>query len=209
MNYLDIFIIAILVIGFIVGARKGLIVSILSIVSLIATLVLSFSFTGKLSELILKYTPIESAISSVVSERLNALDPLTVSIIDKLKIAGMSPGEFLTIRFVNIAAFIVLFLVITVIMSFIKGGIKKTIKSSFLGPIDSVLGGVLGFITWGLVIMVVFAFITPVIPLLDSGNQFYTLINGSVISKYLIDHNFIIILIKEFIEGKIKGLITI
>ncbi|KMT21763.1 CvpA family protein [Clostridium cylindrosporum] len=207
MNYLDIIILVILVLGVISGARKGLVISILNIVGLVVTFILCFSFSGTLSKLLIKYTDIEVAINSLVSQRINSLDPFTVNIINKLKIAGMSPNEFLTSNFINAAIFIVLFICITIIIGMLKQGIKNGIKKSVLGPIDSVLGGVLGFIKWILILSVVFAFVTPIVPLLTKNNNFYVLIDGSILAKNLINYNLITTLIKSFFEGNIKNLI--
>lgn len=207
MNYLDIIILVVLVLGVISGIRKGLIVSILNIVSLIATCILSFALTGVLSKVILKHTSLAAGINSLVTERLNSLDAFTVIVINKLKVDGMSPNEFLTVGFINVATFIILFLVITIFMGFFKQGIRRTIKKSILGPIDSLLGGVLGFVKWILILMVVFAFVTPIIPLIHANNQFYTLINGSLFAESFINYNFITTLINNFINTNLKGLI--
>lgn len=212
MNYLDIIILALLVLGVISGARKGLIISILNVVSLIVTGILCFILVKPVSSLVLKYTNLSDKISSIVSERMNSLDSLTTMVIDKLKVSGMSPNEFLTASFINIAVFIVLFLLINILMSFIKQGIRASVKKSIIGPIDSLLGGVLGFFKWILILMVIFAFITPVMPLLSSKNEFYTLVEGSYIAKNFINYNFVTTVIKSFLDANvnlnnIKGLL--
>lgn len=209
MNYLDIIILGILVLGIISGMRKGLIISILNIVSLIITCVLCFTLTGAISKLVLKYTQIAAGINSLVSDRLNSLDPVTTIVINKLKVNGMSTNEFLTIGFINVATFIILFLVITIIMSFLKQGVRKGIKRSILGPVDTILGGVLGFFKWILILMVMFAFVTPIIPLLSENNQFYTLIKGSLFTESFINYNFITTLINNFINTNLKGLLKL
>ena len=207
MNYLDIIILVVLAFGVISGIRKGLIISILNIVSLIATCIISFALTKTISKLVLEYTDIASGIKAIVAERLNSLDPFTAIVIDKLKVSGMGPNEFLTVAFINVATFIILFLVITIIMSFFKQGIRKTIKKSILGPLDSLLGGVLGFIKWVLILMVIFAFVTPIVPLLSPNNQFYVLINGSLLAENFINYNFITTIINNFINTNLKGLV--
>lgn len=212
MNYLDIIILAVLVIGVISGAKKGLIISILNVVSLIVTGILCFVLVKPVSNLVFKYTNLSDKISSIVSERINSLDTLTAMVITKLKVADMSPNEFLTASFINIAVFIVLFLLINILMSFIKQGIRAGVKKSIIGPIDSLLGGVLGFLKWILILMIVFAFITPIMPLLSSTNELYSSVQGSYIAKNFINYNFITTIIKSFLESSvdinsIKGLL--
>ncbi len=209
MNFLDIAIVIILLLGIISGFRRGFIVSILNIISIIATFIICFAAVQPISKLIFKYTNIAQGINSVVTERINSLDPFTVLIVNKLKISGMDTNEFLTASFLNIAIFIVLFLGITVIMSFLKEGIRKNIKRSILGPVDSLFGGVLGFLKWVLILMLIFAFATPIIPLLKNTNQFYTLINGSYLADVFINYNFITTMIMNFIDESLKGLINL
>ena len=209
MNFLDIAIFIILLLGIISGFRRGFVVSILNIVSIIATFIICFVAVQPISKIILKYTNIAQGINSVVTERINSLDPFTILIIDKLKISGMDTNEFLTASFLNIAIFIVLFLGITVIMSFLKEGIRRTIKRSILGPVDSLFGAVLGFLKWVLILMLIFAFATPIIPLLKNTNQFYTLINGSFFAEIFINYNFITTMIMNFIDESLKGLINL
>ena len=209
MNFLDIAIFIILLLGIVSGFRRGFVVSILNIVSIIATFIICFVAVQPISKIILKYTNIAQGINSVVTERINSLDPFTILIIDKLKISGMDTNEFLTASFLNIAIFIVLFLGITVIMSFLKEGIRRTIKRSILGPVDSLFGAVLGFLKWVLILMLIFAFATPIIPLLKNTNQFYTLINGSFFAEIFINYNFITTMIMNFIDESLKGLINL
>lgn len=209
MNFLDIAIFIILLLGIISGFRRGFVVSILNIVSIIATFIICFVAVQPISKIILKYTNIAQSINNVVTDRINSLDPFTILIVDKLKISGMDTNEFLTASFLNIAIFIVLFLGITVIMSFLKEGIRRTIKRSILGPVDSLFGAVLGFLKWVLILMLIFAFATPIIPLLKNTNQFYTLINGSFFAEIFINYNFITTMIMNFIDESLKGLINL
>ena len=209
MNFLDIAIFIILLLGIISGFRRGFVVSILNIVSIIATFIICFVAVQPISKIILKYTNIAQSINNVVTERINSLDPFTILIVDRLKISGMDTNEFLTISFLNIAIFIVLFLGITVIMSFLKEGIRRTIKRTILGPVDSLFGAVLGFLKWVLILMLIFAFATPIIPLLKNTNQFYTLINGSFFAEIFINYNFITTMIMNFIDESLKGLINL
>ena len=209
MNFLDIAIFIILLLGIISGFRRGFVVSILNIVSIIATFIICFVAVQPISKIILKYTDIAQSINNVVTERINSLDPFTILVVDKLKISGMDTNEFLTASFLNIAIFIVLFLGITVIMSFLKEGIRRTIKRTILGPVDSLFGAVLGFLKWILILMLIFAFATPIIPLLKNTNQFYTLINGSFFAEIFINYNFITTMIMNFIDESLKGLINL
>lgn len=208
MNYLDIIILALLIIGIVFGVRRGLIVSILNIVGLGVTFILCFILMEPVSSLIVENTSLPDYINSLVSKRINSLDSMTSMIVDKLKVSGMSPNEFLTTSFINIATFIILFLIITIAISFIKGGVGKTVKNSPLGPIDSLLGGVLGFFKWIIILMLIFAFLTPIMPLLNDNNEFYTLISESYIAKNFIDYNIITTLINSFMSSDIKGLVS-
>lgn len=209
MNYLDITILVVMIIGIISGIRKGLIISILNIISIIITFVICFILMKPVSNLLIEYTNLSNYITGVVSERLNSLDSITIMIIEKLKIQGMTPNEFLTNSFINITTFIILFLIITIIMSFIKGGIKKSVKKSVISPIDSILGGILGFFKWIILLMIIFAFITPIMPLLNNNNEFYILVQESYIAKNFIDYNFIISMIKSFMDSNTKGLTSL
>lgn len=197
MNYLDIVILIMLVIGIFSGIRKGLIMSILNIASIIVTFIICFVLMKPIASFIMEHTNLYSYINEAVSERMNSLDSITILVIEKLKVTGMTPNEFLTTSFINITTFIIMFLILTIVMSFIKSGIRKTVKKSPIGPIDSILGGALGFCKWIILLMLIFAFITPIMPLLSSNNEFYILVEESYIAKNFIDYNFLTTIIKN------------
>ncbi|MEG0370932.1 MAG: CvpA family protein, partial [Clostridium sp.] len=82
MNYLDIGILVILIMGVISGARKGFLISILNVLGLIVSIVLSFTLTKTFAGLIYKYSNIPNYISDMVSQRMTSLDSFTQIIIN-------------------------------------------------------------------------------------------------------------------------------
>ncbi|MEF9952698.1 MAG: CvpA family protein [Clostridium sp.] len=208
MNYLDLGILVLLGIGLILGARRGLIISILNILGLIASILVSFIFTKAFSMLIYNYTDIPKNISNVVAGRVNDFNEYTKIIINKFNSGGASIVDFLTQGVVYVSSFLVLFIIVTIIISILKQGIRKNFKKSVFSPIDSILGGVLGLLKWVILLNIGFAFIVPVLPMLSGSNQFYTLISGSALANIFINYNIIIMLLKGLIAGSIKGVVS-
>ncbi|MEG2539623.1 MAG: CvpA family protein [Clostridium sp.] len=207
MNYLDLGIIIVLGLGLIMGAKRGLIISILNILGLIAGILVSYIFTKTFSMLIYNYTDIPKSIGSVIQGRVNEFNEYTKIIINKFNSGGASMVDFLTQGVIYVASFLILFIVVTIIISILKQGIRKNLKKSFFGPIDSVLGGILGVLKWIIILNIGFVFIIPILPILSEGNQFYTLISGSTLANLFIKYNIITILLKGLIVGSVKGVV--
>lgn len=173
----DIIIISVIVIYTIIGIKKGLISTIASIFGNIISFVLaiigaklfaqSFAnavvtpfansfFKGKLEQNI--KNRIEQ---SSLTETLNGID-LKTSISDILSSSnpiGDALNEITSSLYVSISyliLFFLIFFVAAILLSFLSKSLTTVTKSTLLGPINSLLGGFLGFLSGVLICLLVF-----------------------------------------------------
>ncbi len=179
--FLDIIFSLILIVGFIIGIKKGAIKIFLSLLSTVCAAFLTYCFSNTITSYIYNKLVKPSIVNKVYSsfENNNASDDILPNFITKqaenfgielkqLKFSNSITKDSISnlventlhksiFAIVNIIVSIVLFLLLLVFLKLILNTFNKLVKHSYINGINNVLGGVIGTIN-GLVIIVIICF---------------------------------------------------
>lgn len=196
MNWIDYGIIAILALGVISGLRKGLLMSISSIICLLASILVAKTYYKIVTIFLVENTPIEEKITDFLSEKAFAKNMLlaptgesTVFSISKNFTGDLN--SFVTVLIINAISVLIIFLSVRLLLGLAEGFLVGAVEMPGLREVNSIGGAVLGFVKNIIVIMLIFTIITPVSaikPLSVIANGIET----STLAKYFYTYNFIL-----------------
>lgn len=196
MNWVDYGIIAILIFGVISGLRKGLVMSISSIICLLASIMVAKTYYKSVTIFLVENTSIEEKITSFLSEKAIAksmiLAPVGESPVFSISKNFTSDlNSFATVLIINAISVLIIFLVVRLLLGFAEGFLVGAVEMPGLREVNSIGGAVVGVAKNVLVIMLIFTIATPataIKPLsaIASG------IEASTLAKYFYTYNFIL-----------------
>ncbi|WDU82837.1 CvpA family protein [Caloramator sp. Dgby_cultured_2] len=93
--------------------------------------------------------------------------------------------------------FFVIFFVANIVFNIIRENIRVKVRRGKVGFLDKLLGMVLGFTKWVLILFIVFALMIPVVSLSPKDNSLKREIESSRIAKYFYHYNIVFSLVKR------------
>ena len=196
MNWIDYGIIAILVFGVISGLRKGLVMSISSIICLMASIMVAKTYYKTATIFLVENTAIEEKITSFLSEKAFVKNML-LSPSGESTVFSISSGftsdlnSFVTVLIINAISVLIIFLAVRFLLGIAEGFLARVVEVPGLREVNGIGGAIVGFAKNVIVIMLIFTIITPVSaikPLSGIAGG----IEASTLSKYFYTYNFIL-----------------
>ena len=199
-NIIFIFLILILIFGFLRGRELGLVKKVMSLGMLIATIIITKFLTPKAVLIIKDVTNIESTITDIIYqafEKTNVFDSKlnidaikniigTSELFDNMK-NQIATGIANVI--INVGCSIAVFILIFIILKIIFKLLDVVDYIPVIGSINKFLGGVLGVFEAMLFIWVVFAVIRALDDNIPAVHDVVMKINNNPYVKYIYDHN--------------------
>ncbi|MGI6685496.1 MAG: CvpA family protein [Bacillota bacterium] len=138
--------------GFVIGWRKGLFRIVSGLVGLIIQLYVAFHFNAPMGALIDRHTKFTHWMTSILSEHLpivNLVSAFPVEFLSKVPHQTVdefvnAPGYVISGLLLTIISFIVLFFLTKLFFSLVIRVITKCLDHTLIGPLNRLLGGVLG-----------------------------------------------------------------
>lgn len=196
MNWIDYGIIAILALGVISGLRKGLLMSVSSIICLLASIMVAKTYYKAVTIFLVENTSIEEKITGFLSEKAFVKNMLpaptgesTVFSVSKSFTSDLN--SFATVLIINAISMLIIFLAVRLILALAEGFLVGAFEMPGLREVNSIGGAVVGFVKNVIVIMLIFTIITPasaIKPLSAIADG----IEASVLAKYFYYYNFIL-----------------
>lgn len=202
---LDIFFLILLAIFIYRGVKKGIFRSIFSLLKLIAAIIGAKFFQPQFSKFLLAQTSIKKIITESLKKNLlpnntPIKDTQSFSISKELlKLYQKSDIKNSTVvntlynqiseNIVHILSFLIIFFGIIIIFTLISGLFKKK-ENTYIGCINSFLGGVVGFIKGFIIIYLIVLLLTTISPLM-------AISNNSILPK-VVDDSYTIKIIESY-----------
>lgn len=194
-NLMDIIIILLLLYGCIDGLQKGFISTLLKFLSLFFSLYLAKIATPYLTYYIINNTGVYLNMQKLFLEKIEknkAASSALFLVLDKNNLS-----KSVTDLFLNAACFFVIFFVANIVFNIIRENIRVKVRRGKVGFLDKLLGMVLGFIKWVLILFIVFALMIPVVSLSPKESSLKREIESSRIAKYFYHYNIVFSLVKR------------
>jgi|GEM_PF-1703556 len=194
-NLMDIIIILLLLYGCIDGLQKGFISTLLKFLSLFFSLYLAKITTPYLTHYIINNTGVYLNMQKLFLEKIEknkAASSALFLVLDKNNLS-----KSVTDLFLNAACFFVIFFVTNIIFNIIRENIRVKVRRGKVGFLDKLLGMVLGFTKWVLILFIVFALMIPVVSLSPKDSSLKSEIESSRIAKYFYHYNIVFSLVKR------------
>ena len=196
MNWIDYAIIAILALGAFSGFKKGLVLSVSSIICLIASILVAKNYYKLVTLFLVENTAIEEKIASYLSEKAFVqnmlLSPSGESAVFSIsKSFGSDLNAFVTVLIINAISVLIIFLTARIILGIAESFLVGAVSMPGLREVNSIGGAIVGLAKNIIVIMLIFTLITPV-----SALKPLSVIAGgleaSTFAKYFYTYNFIL-----------------
>ena len=203
---MDIIVLAILVIGFIVGYRKGFIDGIFGLIGGILAILLALITYKPIAAAVIPVIGIDDTIYSYISSVMtkNEEQPFT-TILDQATGADIIVNQGTNDMAMTITNFItnmltlgVLFIIYTIIIIIIRNILNGIASLPILDAANSILGGLLGLVKYGIVIVIVFAiiyfaamggYVKGITQMIDESYVSKEIYNNNIIVKFLLKSN--------------------
>lgn len=196
MNWIDYGIIAILAFGVISGLRKGLILSISSIVCLLASIMVAKTYYKTVTLFLVENTSLEERIAGFLSEKAFVKDMILApggesTVFSLSKNFTNDLNSFVTVLIINAISVLIIFLSVRLILAMAEGFLVGAAELPGLREVNGIGGAIVGFAKNVIIIMLIFSIITPasaIKPLsaIASG------IEESTLAEYFYTYNFIL-----------------
>ena len=200
------------------GYKKGLTKSLLKIFTFILAIIISFILFKPISSFIVNQTQIDDNIQENIIRTFKAEDSKknkqeikeeneakeTPNIFydyieDKIIQVGDEAKEYvietasreITDAIIDIIVFIVVFIISRIILIFIKALADLITKIPVIKQFDELGGGIYGLLRAVVIIMILFTILDIVLPLMQDTN-ILTIIDESILSKFIYENNMII-----------------
>ncbi len=214
--WIDLIIVAILLICVLIYAKRGFVKSVFGVVGFVAAVVFAFLFSGPLSNFTYEKavepavsTAIEAAISNTqgaISDNITAALPDFIKNNDKIDLtnpdffASIDTPEMMADKIcesvvkptatyiLEIVFFLILFIVLSIIFKFVTKLLNRVFSFSIIGKLNTALGGVIGAIM-GVIFAILFTLIINLIVSLNGDFAFFTAdnINSTLLFKSIIN----------------------
>jgi uncharacterized membrane protein required for colicin V production len=196
MNWLDICIIIILVLGTITGMRRGFVASITSVACVIISIVVAKLYYKTVALFLLTNTPLKDTIIKFMAEKkvlqgFNGFMPSNEMPTFFSDYFAQDIHTFISIVIINLIAMIGIYLVARFLLAIVEGYVKKATEMPGLNEINKLGGGAIGFAKTVLILLLIFAAIIPVSNMLPYAG-FKEVVQSSILTKYFYSYNFIL-----------------
>lgn len=197
MNWIDYGVLAIVGIGTLAGAAKGLIHSFFQFAGLIISIIASKKYYVFVSNFIINNTNIETAIHGFIGEKGVSKALSDGAFLEDLYLSLPSSKMFndftgyITTIIINCLTLLITFITIRICIALIETLLKEVFKLPVLSTINHSGGALLGLIGSILALILIFAILIP-ISLLERFVFLKEAIEASVLSKYFYSYNFIL-----------------
>lgn len=196
MNWLDLCIIIILVLGTITGIRRGFVASITSVACVILSIVVAKIYYKTVALFLLTNTALKDTIIKFMEEKkvlqgFNGFMPENAMPTFFSDYFAQDIHTFVSIVIINLIAMIGIYLVVRFLLAIVEGYIRKATELPGLNEINKLGGGAIGFAKTVLILLLIFAAIIPVSNMLPY-TGFKEVVESSILSKYLYSYNFIL-----------------
>lgn len=196
MNWVDYGIIAILAFGVISGLRKGLIMSVSSIICLLASIMVAKTYYKAVTIFLVENTSLEEKITGFLSEKAFVKNMILAptggsEVFNISKGFASDMNAFITVLIINAISVLTIFLAVRLLLGIAEGFLVGVVAMPGLREVNRVGGALVGFVQYILIIMLIFTIITPAsaikpLSVIASG------IEGSTLAKYFYTYNFIL-----------------
>jgi hypothetical protein len=196
MNWVDWFIIIFLAVGFYEGMRKGFIVTVYNLVSVIIAMIATRIFYKDFSIILMNFTPIEKWVEKFLFGK-NIFKGLANDIIyETMKFPAVQSQmtdlrSFMIMAVTNVISMFILFFLIRSILAISEAFLNGFSHLPGLREINSLGGGALGLVKSIIILFIAFAFLIP-ITAMGAWASVGAGIQGSTLAKYFYEYNFIL-----------------
>ena len=197
LNWLDFAALLILCIYTVDGLVKGLVLSIFKTAGFIVAIYGAKLLTPGFSGLMTNNTDIYASLSKIFSDK-SPSSPSVAPVLSILGAGNADTGNVLTTGFISILSFIILFFLIRLILTLIANAFNMTTKLPVVKQFNKLGGFCFGLIKGALILYIIFAALTPILPLLPSDNTLIAAINSSIFASNFYKYNIIVIWINTF-----------
>lgn len=202
MDYLlDLIVLAIIALSTFIGYKKGLIKVVFGLISFILAIALSVVLYKPVSNFVIEYTPIDDYIEQTISERLSSpeiTDEETENIVSNYynnfkntSTNVIANGISKTI--VNVSCMIIVFVVSKLVLLLFKWMGDLIAKLPLIKQLNEAGGLLYGLLRGFIIIYGLLALIAISSPIINM-NELVAMINKSIITNIMYNHNIILIL---------------
>lgn len=223
MNWMDMVVVAIFIIAGLEGYAKGFIRSFISTTSWVISAICAIKFYPMVSYYFVSNTPIYSKINEVINDKVTVVSNINMGeasfdissimklpeVVDKLlispelsteSIVGNSLSEVISKLLLDIISIVLIILAVKIILLVLSTILDNFAKLPVLKQMNRFSGLLFGFAKGGIIIFIILAVCVPIISLIENDFIFNSLQN-STMTKYLYDHNLLLLLFKQATDG--------
>lgn len=196
MNWIDYAIIAILLLGAFSGYRKGLLMSVSSIICLLVSILVAKTYYKVVALFLVENTAIEEKIRVYLTEKgfiqSMLLSPSGESTVFSMsKSFGSDLNSFVTVLIINAISVVLIFLAARLLLGIAEGLLAGVMSMPGLKEVNGIGGAVVGLLKNIIIIMLVFMIIAPAsslkpLSIISEG------LEASTLAKYFYTYNFIL-----------------
>lgn len=204
---LDIIIVILLLIGAIIGYKRGLVGIVVSLASIILSIILSIVLQGPISEALYNRTGVGTIIEQTVYNNLNSSNKeaendnnIYSSIIDSIidvdnkKMPIEQVSKTVTMFILKGVSFILIFIIVSIICYIVQAALNLVFSIPLLHMVNKLGGVAAGIIKYLLRIYILLAIVLFIAPM-DIMEPVIKIINSSMITKLLYNNNILVSLI--------------
>lgn len=192
LNWLDLVIIVVLIMGILIGLSKGLIGSVLNFAGVFIALIGAKYLTARVSGFIISNTSFLKSIKMVLDKKIATLGTEIFTLFKLFNIQRQANTENLAALFISVVCFIIIFCFIMILINLIIKVLKITVKHTPLIYFDRLGGAAIGLIMAAIFIFIFFAAVTPFTGVLSSDRGLALAIGTSKFARYFYLYNFVI-----------------
>jgi len=196
MNWIDYVIIAILLLGAFSGYRKGLLLSVSSIICLMISILVAKTYYKVVALFLVENTAIEEKITSYLTEKgfiqsMLMSPPGESTVFSMSKTFGGDLNSFVTVLIINAISVVLIFLAARLLLGIAEGLLAGVMSMPGLKEVNGIGGAAVGLVKNIIIIMLVFMIITPAsslkpLSMISEG------LEASTLAKYFYTYNFIL-----------------
>lgn len=205
MLILDLIILIILALFTFIGYKKGLINTAFSILSFFIAIILSFILFKPISNIVISKTNIDESIQKTVYEKISVKDNDELrnnfdSLIENKKdeitdTIRTEISQKVSNLIINIIIWILILVITKIILFFFKSILNAIANLPLLKQINKTGGLIFGFLKGLFIIYILFAILLLLSNIIAFDN-FNSLLNTSILAKFLYNNNILIFLLK-------------
>lgn len=196
MNWIDLCIIIMLIVGTATGIRKGFVSSVTSIACIIISIVAAKTYYKTVTLFLLDNTPLKDTIIKFMTDK-NVLQGFTDFMPGATRTTFYSDyfiqdiHTFVSIAIINLLSIIGIYLVVRLLLAFVEGYVKSAASLPGINEINRIGGGAVGLAKTVLILLLVFAAVIPIVNVLP-WPAVKEAVQNSTLAGYFYSYNFIL-----------------